>query len=315
MDTIMKYSDGYSFSIAECSEVLDFLKKRKLNTYKIKPSSLNISSKDSSLILQFVNGKINQFPVRRSFLYKLLSWYKFPLYQLDKLSVETIVNICNDFLLNIKREYVNVKTENDEAITITSLKYSDINDCEIIEKFDFKGIRAVSRDDFVTRIYFDEKFKNEPFRGDLFGYGFNILNSETGFHSLSFKHFLYRYTCSNGAFITEDISNNYLYHYKNSKEKLFNFISENISSVDKTKQKVFESLKKAENVKVSDNFDKIKKQIRQVIGFKYIDDFLKGFNPESNKYELFNHITATAKLYDIQKLIKLESIAGDLLMN
>jgi hypothetical protein len=314
MNLDMKYIDGMTFSLVKCEEILDYLKSRKLTTYQLRPSSLNICSDMNNLILQFTNGKLNQYPVRRSFLYKLLNWYKFPLNQLEKLSIDTIVNICNDFLLNIKREYVNVLIENNEALTITSPGYSEITDIEIFKNFDFKGIRVVSRDDFVTRMYFEEKIKIEPNRGDSFGFGFNILNSETGFHSLSFKHFLFRYICSNGAFITEDISNNFLYHYKNSKEKLLNFINDNISSIDNKRQIVHTSLMKAANDKVSDNFDKIKKKIRQVIGSKDAEEFLNGFNRESNRYEFFNHITESAKSYDFQKLIRLETIAGDLLM-
>ena len=51
----------------------------------------------------------------------------------------------------------------------------------------------------MTRFYTKEIEEVAPIVNDFCGFGFDIVNSETGFASLAFNHFILRYVCTNGA--------------------------------------------------------------------------------------------------------------------
>jgi len=38
-------------------------------------------------------------------------------------------------------------------------------------------------------------------QGDVCGFGYNVVNSETGFRALAISHYILRYVCSNGAVV------------------------------------------------------------------------------------------------------------------
>src|SRR5690606_19868310 len=126
--------EGTEFSNAQPGVVLDFLKSRMLERIEISPSNLKIADSGELLTLQVMNGSIKEFPLRRTFLYKLLKWYGFPLSQLHRLSYESIASVCNDYLMNIQRDSVIIKIEKGDALTIVSPDYNEITDLEVISK-------------------------------------------------------------------------------------------------------------------------------------------------------------------------------------
>jgi hypothetical protein len=123
-------TEGIEFVDAKPDVVIDYLKSRETNKIEVNPANLKVVNGGRFLVLQVMNGKIREYPVRRTFLYKLLRWYGFPLSQLMKLSTETITSICNDYLMNIKRNKVIVKTEKEEALSILSPDYNEITDLD-----------------------------------------------------------------------------------------------------------------------------------------------------------------------------------------
>ena len=130
--------------------------------------------------------------------------------------------------MNINREFVNVTLEKGEALTITSPDYNEITDLEVIQKCTDLGVRTVSRNDFMMRITTEEKFKFEAVKGDNCGIGLNVINSETGFRTLSIAHFVMRYVCSNGAIVRIRKDENDRVHYGYKENELQEFLDEQV---------------------------------------------------------------------------------------
>ena len=157
----MEVTEGIEFINAEPKEVINYLRSRSVEKIKVSPSNLKIICSGQEPILQAMNGKIKEYPIRKTFLHKLLNWYNFPTNKLSRLSNETVISICNDYLLNIRSEYVTVTFESDEALTLTSPRYNEITDLEIIDRCAELGIQNISRNDFMMRIITKDKYKFE----------------------------------------------------------------------------------------------------------------------------------------------------------
>ncbi len=176
--------EGREFINAEPGEVKDHLETVERCRLEANPSNLKLTAEGSVLILQIMNGSLKEFPVRRAFLHKLLKWYNLPLSQLYRLSPETVASVCNDYLMNIQREYVTIKIEEGDALTLLSPDYNELSDLSVISTCETFGIDKISRNDFFLSITTEEKMKTQPVPGDECGIGMNIVNSETGFRAL-----------------------------------------------------------------------------------------------------------------------------------
>jgi hypothetical protein len=307
-------TEGVEFIDAKPDVVIDYLKSRKTNKVEVNPANLKIVNGGRFLVLQLMNGKISEYPVRTTFLYKLLRWYGFPIGQLARLSTETITSLCNDYLMNIKRGKVIVKTEKDEALSILSPDYNEITDLQIIEAAAELGVRNISRNDFFMSIATREKIKTEPVPGDEYGIGLNIVNSETGFRALTVSHYILRYTCSNGAVARiSDDDDDKRYHYGNADLKLF--LDDRVDRAKEDRTKLIEKLKELNESKVKKSKEFYIKKIESVLGKKEATIFFDHFSDELTQYELFNLITSNAKQYDLSKRYFLESFAGKIVFS
>src|SRR5690606_6080826 len=142
-------TEGIEFNNAEPKVVIDYLENLNRTRLQISPSNLKVGLDGRSLVLSVMNGGVKEYPVRKSFLHKLLKWYAFPLGQLNRLSGESVVSICNDYLMSINRNYVNLTIEKGAALTITSPDYNEITDLEVTKKCADLGVRTISRNDFM----------------------------------------------------------------------------------------------------------------------------------------------------------------------
>jgi hypothetical protein len=305
-------TEGVEFIEAKPGVVIDYLKSRETNKIEVNPANLKVVNGGRFLVLQVMNGKIREYPLRRTFLYKLLRWYGFPLNQLTKLSTETITSICNDYLMNIKRDKVIVKTEKEDALSILSPDYNEITDLGIIGEVAALGVRSISRNDFFMSITTEEKLRTQPVKGDDCGVGLNIVNSETGFRALTVLHYILRYPCSNGAVarISGD-DDDKRYHYGNDDLNLF--LNEKVKRAAVERKILVDKLLKLNDKKISNSKEYYIKKIEPVLGKKEATIFFDEFNDELTQYELFNLITSNAKRYDLSKRYFLESFAGEII--
>lgn len=309
-------TEGIEFIEAKSEVIIDYLNSRELIKKEVNPTNLKVENEGKLLILQIMNGGIKEYPIRKTFLYKLLKWYQFPIHQLFRLSLDTITSICNDYLMNIKSDKVILKIENQEALTILSPKYNEISDIEIIKQVTGLGVRNISRNDFFMSITTEEKIKTRPLKDDDFGIGLNIINSETGFKALRISHHLLRYTCSNGAYTkiySGSNNENFRYHYGNHDLKLF--LKTNVEKAEEERNKIIDKLLLMTEINVTESKEYYIKKLEPILGKRDAINFFKDFNDQQTLYDIFNSITLKAKNYNFSKRYFLESFAGDMLLD
>lgn len=327
----LKLKNGTTHNQAPAQTVLDHLSKINRKTITSSPQKLRISNKEttdpSELFLLIKNGTTTRYPLRESFLKKLMRWYQLSEHVTNKLKPDTIVAVGNDFLSNIKSSIVKIKIEDEDALTILSSKYSDFTDKELLELCQDKlKTDKVSRDDFVMRIYSTEKVKARPVPGDDCGFGFNIFNSETGFMAIHVTHYILRYICSNGATAPANKHSMQLYHYNQTREKIIEHIMESIRNIEETRETIIFKLAELKNREALETLGTVKMQLGSIIGLAEATALITEFtnytkpgntSPEysNNLYSLFNFITHSAKTRKLIERIRMEELAGKLIMN
>ena len=308
-------TEGLEFNNASPDEVIDYLQDLDRVKLALSPASLKMGSDGKMMMLRIMDKGVNDYPIRKSFLHKLLKWYSFPINQLYRLSDESVVSICNDYLMSINREFVNVTLEKGEALTITSPDYNEITDLEVIQKCTDLGVRTVSRNDFMMRITTEEKFKFEAVPGDDCGIGLNVINSETGFRTLSIAHFVIRYVCSNGAIVKISKDRNDRVHYGYKENELQEFLDEQVGLSLLSQKKVADSISDLSNKRAAEFITSVSKRIESFLGKNESKNFLSELSETSTLYDLFNVVTNKSKKYDLSKRVLLENLAGEIILN
>lgn len=308
-------TEGIEFNNAKIDQVVDYLENIDRYKIQVSPGNLKINTDGKNLILTAMEDGVKDFLIRKSFLHKLLKWYSFPLNQLYRLSIDTIASVCNDYLMNMNRSFVNITIEKNEALTITSPEYNEITDLKVIKNCAALGVRTVSRNDFMLRITTEEKFKFEAVPGDSCGIGINVINSETGFRMLSIAHYILRYVCSNGAIARIDKTGGEKIHYGHRENELQEFLNEQVAKALSNQQKISKSITGLSDKPASEFVVNVNKRIESFLGKNESRNFLSELNEKSSLYDLFNLVTDKAKKYDLSRRIYLEALAGDLILN
>ncbi len=308
--TFMILRNGFVFNCAPHEEVEQFLRGRQLLRYELPPEKLHVGMAGSELTLRFCNGRPREYPVRRSFLCKLLQWYSFPRWQLRRLSDESVVSIANDYLLAMKCKKVIVHIEDGEALTLTGPYYSELSDLAVLHICNGTALRAVSRDDFLMRIYSETRIRTEPIPGDECGFGFNVINSETGFHALDVRSYILRYRCTNGAVAPASRVMSRRVHRHQKEGALEHFLHRRIRAAARGYERLTRKLAESNTIPATRQRKETEERLRRIIGKKEAEDLLKQLPDEATRYDLFNLVTAEAKRFDIATRLKLEMLAG-----
>ncbi|PIP76778.1 MAG: hypothetical protein COW85_12380 [Ignavibacteria bacterium CG22_combo_CG10-13_8_21_14_all_37_15] len=312
----MKTLLGKEFKESSPIEVIDYLKSQDVKVYTASPSDMEFKSNLGQLFLQvYDEGLSFEYPMRESCLKKTLKWFSFPTEKYDFLQDGTLLAICNDTLKAINARNLNFKVINSEVVTINSPYYTTFTNLDVIKSVLSLGISKISLNDYIMRIYTEEKYKAEPVVGDTCGFGINIINSETGFSALSVEHFILRYTCVNGATAHIQGVNERKNHYNLPAGELKNFLFERIDKVESSRKNVIFALKKSSDEPAEKYGDNFFYKVDAITGKQQSKDFFKGFDWKKSKYDLFNLITDKAKAYDVTKRYRLERLAGELIMN
>ncbi len=296
-------------------EVLDFFKSRESRKIEVSPSKIELINNDGWLFIRLQSDRYEEYPVRTSFLKKLLKWNSLPEDLSDKISNELLIALLNETLQNFKSWYVDIHLENNEAKTITSKLYSEVSNLEIYEVIKNLEISKISHNDFMTRFYTKKKLEVAPVVGDQCGFGFDIVNSETGFAALAFNHFILRYVCSNGATAPVNMYQWRQEHYAKEKGYLISYIKNQVERADSSRNDLIFKLKKSENEKAIFFRNQVTSKINFTLDRKDKFSFFNSFNWNDSKYDLFNYITHKAKSYDINKRYQLERLAGEIILN
>ena len=313
---------GRSFQNASPDEVIDFIKGRKINYHFVAPKKLSIIQFKKKLFLEIHTREVLRYPIRKSFFEKLLMWYKISTVFAYKAETDIIVSMLNNVFKLIKRNYVRVVIENGEALTITSPDYTDIKDTDIIGNLSKDKIVKITRTDMFTKIDTNEIRAINPLPNDTCGMGLSVFNSETGFHKFGVNMYLLRYICNNGATINMDILNTSIPHYKqvfdngNIKSTIVKTLNNFYTKYGEIQRK----FEKATDLKLATSkMKEVNKQIDFVLGYKKSNYFFKDFRNESQSnstiFDIFNFITDKAKIYEPNTRLRLEKLAGDIILN
>lgn len=303
--------NGTELIFKNADDATNYISGLERKVITTSPENLVVKNNGRTLSL-LAEGK--SFPIRLSFLHKLLKWYNFPLGQIRYLDVETITSILNDYLINIKSSSVNVTLEDNQALTITSDRYGNIEDLELIKHVKPLGILMIMKNDFMTSIITETKEKVIPYPNDEFGIGISMFNSETGFRAFTINSYLLRYTCSNGAYIKSNNSEKKYYHYDLNIPMIYEEVEQSIKKLAEEKEHLKERIAM---LKEARDFEKTKEKVIEImirkIGKKRTEKIFVYSDDIKNNYDLFNHITFKAKEFEISTRIMLEEIAGELL--
>ena len=306
---------GKIFEMKPVEEVLDFLQGRQKRKIEVSPKKLELVDNGGILFVKVQNSKNEEFPVRTSFLKKLLKWNSLPEDFANKISDGLFIKVLNETLQNFKSWYVDIHLENNEAKTITSKLYCEVSNLEIYNVIKNLEITKISHNDYMTRFYTKKKFEASPIVGDSCGFGFDIVNSETGFAALAFNHFILRYVCTNGATAPINMYHWKQEHYAKDKDYLISYIRNQIERADSSRNNLLFKLKKSNNEKSVFLKQQITGKINFILGRENRSGFINNFNWQESKYDLFNYITHNAKTYEITKRYQLERLAGEIILN
>lgn len=308
----MIFPIGKDDVLRDKKSALEYISGLNRKNIQISPERLHVVNDGKVLYLEIFDDKIKQAQIRQSFLLKLLKWFSFPTNQLKILDIDTVTSLLNDYLLAIKRINVNVKLEYDEALTITSDKYCEIEDSEIIKRLDDDIIDMIYFTDLSTHFRTKTKFDIKPFPNDKFGVGMNIVNSETGFKAFQINNYLFRYICSNGSYVKDYVDDIKYYHYNLFAPDVYDIINSKVKSLKDRASELELQIKNLDETISRNAVQKVNQNIYHQVGVRLLSDILEDDRMPS-KYELFNLITDRAKDYALSKRILLEEIAGKLL--
>jgi hypothetical protein len=311
----MNTIEGKIFKMTPAEEVLDFFKSRQRRKIEISPKKIGLINLKGNLFLRVSSNKIVEYPIRTSFLRKLLKWNSLPEDFSSKISDELFIKVLNETLQNFKAWNVDIHLENNEAKTITSKLYSEVTNMEIYDVVKDLEITKISHNDYMTRFFTKKKFEGAPIVNDQCGFGFDIVNSETGFAALAFNHFILRYVCTNGA--TAPINMYYWKqdHYAKDKNYLIDYIKNQIERADSSRNNLFYKIKKSNDEKSIYLKQHITSKLNGILNWDKRVAFINSFNWNGSKYDLFNYITDKAKPFDITKRYQLERLAGEIILN
>lgn len=315
----MKLIDGKIFDAVRAEVMIDYLKNLDVQIIETDPRSVKVIKTDNDILkLEVTSNQKAFYSIRKAFLFKLLKWFNISHHNIKHFNIDTIIAICNDNLRAISdnqyNSYVKIKIENGEAVTILSSKFTTISDLEIINLAQKYNIDSISRDDFSMRIYTTIKENSEPIVGDMFGYAFNITNSETGFSQVTAENFILRYICTNGATTRISTDNHSFNHYKMNKNYVLNTITNSLDKSESISKTFDEKVKNAQKIKAELFFPNIKYQVNNIIGSSSGFKFFYNFEEKrKSKYDLFNYITHSAKRFNLLEKYQLEQLAGNLM--
>jgi hypothetical protein len=311
----MKTIEGKIFEMKPAEEVIDFLQSRDQRKIELSPKKVGIVNNDGLLFVRILTSKNEEYPIRTSFLKKLLKWNSLPEDFVNKISNELFIQVINETLQNFKSWYVDIHLENGEAKTVTSKLYSEVSNLEIYEVIKDLEISKISHNDYITRFYTKKKFEATPIVNDTCGFGFDIVNSETGFAALAVDHYILRYLCTNGATAPINMYQWKQEHYAKEKGYLISYIKNQVERADSSRNNLIYKLKKSGNEKSVFLRNQITNRINFILDRYDRPAFFNGFNWSQSKYDLFNHITDKAKSFEMTKRYQLERLAGELIIN
>lgn len=312
----LKLAEGPCLERRHPEEVVKYLRGRALADVRCLPGELEIVARGAELFLVHRAGDPTPRRLRGAFFEKLLNWYGIPVYPVNRMETGTVVALLNN-ILQLIRNPVRVRLENGEALTITSSRFTEFSDIEVLERCGNFGVSEVFRCDRFLRVYFVDRIKAEPAPGDICGLGFNVLNSETGFMALKVVGFILRYVCRNGAVARMPVPGgpSAMTHYGCAPQSLADYLDSALNQLGP----YLDSLRKrlAQMAAASPRpLEPVRAELMQILGYTHGERLVAQIRAARVKteFDLFNLVTRAALDYDPQTRLRLETYAGEKLL-
>ncbi len=313
----MRLTEGPVFVNADAGEVEAHLRDRRTESFRTHTRHLHVVIDGANLMLEITGAPVRHFPMRRSCFEKLCMWHRFPADAVRRMDCDIVVNLFNGILGLIDRE-VNVRTENGDALTVTSLAYTELPDLTVLDQCrrQFGAISRVTRNDTLLNLSFDSRVEIQPVAGDVCGLGITVTNSETGFSSLRVSSSILRYICSNGAIVASHITGGAgMAHYGVTPEKMAGYLSLESVRAAGMFNDVKQWLARSVTRPVSNPL-RVVSRLDALLGYGRGRRLMEPFTQRGvnrSQYDLFNMITHAAKDFEPRMRLRMEELAGTLL--
>lgn len=162
----MFFVDGPEFVNASPEEVINYLSSLDKLSVSLNKSEFKFVNRGKFIALQVFNNK-KEFLIRKSFLYKYLKKFKFPVKLLGKFSPDTVSSILNDLLISFKSKRIFLTVENDQVVSFKVDNSKRINELELILTIQNSKnkIKSINRNDFVIDMILEKNFFDSPIDG------------------------------------------------------------------------------------------------------------------------------------------------------
>ncbi|MGA9115144.1 MAG: hypothetical protein WB626_00025 [Bacteroidota bacterium] len=305
-------AEGREFDLQDPAPLLGFLRGRSLLRIPCTPDRLLIRNDGQKLYVRTAEGATREFPIRRSFLLKILRWHSFPLPQLERLTIDTVTGLLNDYILSI-RGPVTLTVEDGEALTLTGERYRRIGDEEVLAFCEPLGIARIWRNDFALRVSLRSALLREVAPGDCCGFGVNVFNSETGFSALRVAHFILRLVCTNGAVVEIRAGGGKRVHLGGGPGGLAVWLALRLNLARGEREKLVEALLAARASSGVEKARELRPTLRTLLGSARASRLLSALDGTASVYDLFNALTSEARAHGGALRLRLETLAGGLL--
>ncbi|MGE5435945.1 MAG: hypothetical protein ACM3O3_01850 [Syntrophothermus sp.] len=158
----MFFIEGRQFVNERPEVVIDYLKSLDKSSLKLNSEDFKFINRGKFIALQVFNNN-KEFLIRKSFLYKYLKKYKFPINFIVKFSPETLSHILNDLSIFYDND-LNLFIENNEAVSFGKTRVNDVELVMLIQKSKNK-IKSITRNDFFVELKLEKCLNEYPIDG------------------------------------------------------------------------------------------------------------------------------------------------------
>jgi hypothetical protein len=130
----LSFTSGREFRGSSPSEVLEFLKTRKVSVNEMDRRDIRFLHEGGKAMVELkLNGRLHRILQRHTFSSKLLNWFRVPENLSAMLTPDVFIAMQNQLLGNITSNKVFLKTENHDALSIFSSSYKEVSDISVFE--------------------------------------------------------------------------------------------------------------------------------------------------------------------------------------
>lgn len=298
-------------------EFFEYRNKIQVQNIEVNPGKLKAVLKDGQLYLEVESQKNDLFRIEEIFIKKLFRWFYTGTEMVPLLSAEAKLHVINNLLSTVYMRgqkypdnYVKLRVEDGSVYSILAKIYETVEDTEFYGSIRNFGITAVEYSPYITRFLSEIKLQTEAVPGDRMGYAFHFTNSQTGFGALSASVYVLRYWCSNGA-VSSAEKGQIFYHGPGAFRKFSDSVQGFEEQFNDMVPEFDRGLVKARGIEFAEKLHPgVKLLIGPALSVYESKEMMKSLARCKNLWEVYDHLTTTAKNHEIYQKFLLQEAAG-----